>query len=158
MTKMAAERITWVAVLDGAKALLFQNKGFDDAPDLHLVDKGEFEPVPDRDLKSDAPGTSHSSMGHGRSSMEETDFHQQAEDRFICDFGESLNQAALKQKFDRLVVMAPPRAIGVLRNCLHEETSRRIVKELTGDYTNHPTLKLEELLKKAMTAPAEFAE
>ena len=83
---------------------------------------------------------------------------KQAEERFISDFGETLNQAALKKKFDRLVVMAPPRAIGVLRNCLHEETSRRIVKELTGDYTNHPTLKLEELLKKEMTAPAEFAE
>lgn len=158
MTKMTAERVTWVAVLDGAKSLLFEDKGFADAPDLHLVDKGEYESVPDRDLKTDAPGTSHSSVGSGRSSMEETDYHDQEESRFVCDFAAALNRAALKAKFDRLVLMAPPRAMGRLRENLHEETARRVVKEMTGDYTNHPTPKLEAILKKEMTAAAEFAE
>lgn len=157
MTKMASERVTWVAVLDGSKSLLFEDKGFSDAPDLHLVDKEEYAPVPDRDIKTDAPGTAHSSVGSGRSSMEETDFHDQNEARFVADVAGVLNKAALKNKYDRLVVMAPPRAMGRLREELHEEASRRIVKELTGDYTNHPTLKLEGLLKKEM-APAEPAE
>jgi protein required for attachment to host cells len=156
---MTAERVTWVAVLDGAKSLLFEDKGFTDAPDLHLLDKEQYDPVPDREIKTDAPGRQPDTGTNHRSAMEETDFHDQAEQRFVCNFAETLNHAALKRRFDRLIVMAPPRAIGWLRGCLHEETARRIVKELTGDYTNHPTLKLEALLKKQM-APGEpeFAE
>lgn len=158
MTKMAAERVTWVAVLDGAKSLLFEDKGFADAPDLHLVDKGEFETVPDRAIKTDAPGRTAGPGGAPGSAMEETDYHDQEESRFVCDFADTLNRAALKAKFDRLVVMAPPRAMGRLRENLHEETSRRIVKAVTGDYTNHPTPKLEAILRKELTAPAELAD
>jgi protein required for attachment to host cells len=155
---MTSERVTWVAVLDGAKSLLFVDKGFADAPDLHLVDKEQYDPQPDRDLKTDGPGTSHSSVGPGRSSVQEPDYHDQAEARFVADIAGTLNKAALTNKYDRLVVMAPPRAMGQLREELHDEATRRIVKELTGDYTNHPTLKLEGILKKEMAAHAEPAE
>ncbi len=154
MTKMAAERVTWVAVLDGSKALLFEDKGFTDAPDLHLMDKAEYDPVPDRDIKTDAPGRMPDPGPGQRSAMEEADFHQQAEQRFVCAFAESLNQAALKNRFDRLVLMASPRAMGWLRSCLHETAARRIFREITGDYTNHPTLKLEAMLKQENSAAA----
>ncbi len=158
MTKMAAERVTWVAVLDGTKSLVFEDKGFADAPDLHLVDKETFDNPPDREIKTDGPGKAFAPAGAPNSNMEEADFHDQNEARFVADFAEDLNKAAMKGKFDRLVLMAPPRAMGRLRDDLHEEVTRRVVKEMTGDYTNHPTQKLEALLKKEM-APAgeEFA-
>lgn len=154
MTKMAAERVTWVAVLDGAKALIFEDKGFADAPDLHLVNKEEFADPPDREIKTDAPGRARDNGMGQRSAMEETDFHDQAETRFVIAFAEQINAAAMKQKFDRLILMVAPRAMGALRDHLHETVTQRVVKEFTGDYVNHPTPKLEALLKKEI-APAE---
>lgn len=157
-TKMAVERVTWVAVLDGTKALVFADEGFADAPDLKLVDKDEFTNPPDREIKTDAPGR-RADTGRGQgSAMEEADFHDQAETRFVTEFGERLNAAAMKGKFDRLILMAAPRALGALRDELHEETTRRIVREFTGDYVNHPTDKLEALLKKQMgPAPEDYS-
>ena len=43
MARMAAERIDWIVVFDGAKALLFENEGFSDAPDFKLLEKDEID-------------------------------------------------------------------------------------------------------------------
>ena len=69
----------------------------------------------DREIKTDAPGTSQQSVGYGRSTYEETDFQQQEEDRWIKDAADELKARALRNDFDALAIVAPPKALGVLR-------------------------------------------
>ena len=68
--------------------------------------------------------------------MEETDFHQQEEDRWIQDAAEELKKRALRNDFDALAIVAPPKALGVLRKILHKEVEKRIIctvnKEMSG--------------------------
>src|SRR3546814_10637217 len=50
------------------------------------------------DLKSDAPGRAISSMGNGRSGMEEVDFHQLEEDRFAARTAALLKERARSEE------------------------------------------------------------
>ena len=90
----------------------------------------------DREIKTDAPGTMKQSFGYGRSTYEETDFHQQEEDRWIKDAADELKSARLRNDFEALAIVAPPKALGVPQECLHKEVERRIVltvnKEMSG--------------------------
>lgn len=158
MARMAAERIDWIVVFDGAKALLFENEGFSDAPDFKLLEKDEIDNPPDRELKTDAPGRS-ADNGHGqRSAMDETDFHEQQERRFVKRVAESLNHSAMENKFDRLYVFGATSSLGTFRDNLHEKVTEKIAREVHGDYVNHPVKKLEERFKKELAPPKEDFE
>lgn len=135
-----------VLVLDGRKMLFFRNQGDAVHPNLVVEQAEELINPPDRDQKTDKPGTSHSSVGPGRSSMEEVDFHQQAEDRFAAEAADLLRKRALANDFEALIVVAPPRTLGELRKHYHKEVSQRLVGELDKDLTGHPVPDIEKAL------------
>ena len=88
-------------------------------------------------------------MGGGhtnRPAMEETDYHQQEEDRWIKDAADELKQRALRNDFDALAIVAPPKALGVLRKELHKEVERRIVCTVNKEMTDRPIPDIEALL------------
>ena len=100
----------------------------------------------DGDLKTDAPGTSHSSVGPGRSSMEETDFKQQDEDNWVKEAAEKLRLRALRGDFDHLCIVAPPKALGVLRKALHKEVEKRVVCTINKEMSGRPIPDIEALI------------
>src|SRR6185312_7966954 len=107
-----------VLVADGRKMLFFRNQGDEGQIDLRTEAHDEREELKDREMKTDAPGTVQQSFGSGRSTYEEPDFHQQEEDRWVKDAAEELKDRALRNDFDALAIVAPPKALGVLRKCL----------------------------------------
>src|ERR1044072_193582 len=81
----------WVVVCDGAKALILENAG--DAVALNLKTK-EVRAQPDpktREQGTDAPGRAINSVGAHRSAMEQTDWHDQGEQRFLADLSKHLD-------------------------------------------------------------------
>lgn len=143
---MRVPRNSVVMVADGRKMLLLRNAGDALAPRLEVMDAQEQASRPDRELKTDAPGRSHSSNGAARSAMEETDFHQQEEDRFAADAAALLKRHALQGDYDDLIIIAPPRTLGTLRKHYHKEVSDRLTAELAKDLTGHPTDAIERIL------------
>jgi protein required for attachment to host cells len=138
-----------VLVADGRKILFLRNEGDDVHPNL-VVEHAEEQANPkDSDQKSDAPGLSFSSVGAGRSTMDEVDFHQQAEDRFAVDAADLLKRRALANEFEALIVIAPPRTLGELRKHYHSSVSARITGEIHKDLTGHPTADIESAIKAA---------
>ena len=53
---------------------------------------------------------------------------------------------AHKNRFEKLVLVAPPRVLGELRQELHKEVQDRIVGEVPKTLTNHPIDRIETLL------------
>ena len=92
------------------------------------------------------PGAIHQSAGYGRSTYEETDFHQQEEDRWIKDAAEELKERALRNDYDALAVVAPPKALGVLRKCLHKEVEKRLLCTINKEMSGRPVPDIEALL------------
>jgi protein required for attachment to host cells len=137
----------FVMVADGEKMLFFRNEGDSEYPKLVVERKREQEAPYDRQLKSDAPGRAFSSVSSGRSAMEEADFHQIEEDRFAAATAEMLEHRALRNDFEALVVVAPPRTLGALRKHYHKEVEKRLVGEVAKDLTNVPVEEIERILQ-----------
>jgi protein required for attachment to host cells len=135
-----------VLVGDGRKALFLRNRGNEENVDLVAERVLEQDNPPTREQGSDRPGRLHGSDGNARSAIEETDWHQLAEDRFAEEIADALYRMAHAQQFDELVVVAPPKVLGVLRGAWHKEVSSRIVAEVPKDLTTHSVPEVSELL------------
>ena len=151
---MALPNRALVLVADGKKVLFLRNHGDQNQIDLRTEAHDARQDRTDRDIKTDAPGSTQQSNGYGRSSMEETDFHQQEEDRWVKDAAEELKSRALRNDFDALAVIAPPKALGVLRKELHKEVEKRIVLTINKEMTDRPIPDIEELLVGEAAPPA----
>jgi protein required for attachment to host cells len=138
---------SFVLVADGRKSLFFRNEGDGAFPNLIVERKDGHADPKDREIKSDGPGRAFSSIGDARSAMEETDFHQQEEDRFAADTAEMLKARALNNDYEALVVVAPPRTLGELRKHYHKEVERRLVAEVPKDLVNVPVAEIEKVLQ-----------
>src|SRR3954452_8085521 len=146
-----------VLVADGRKMLFFRNHGDENHIDLRTEAHEARQDRKDREIKTDAPGTMKQSMGYGRPSMEETDFHQQDEDRWIKEAAEELKKRALQNDFEALAIVAPPKALGVLKKSLHKEVEKRIVCTVNKEMSGRPIPDIEALLNghtKAEELPA----
>lgn len=138
---------TLVLVLDGRKMLFFRNQGDENQIDLRTEAHDERDDADfDRELKTDAAGGSSSSAGHGRDSMEETDFKQQEEDNWVKDAAEELKRRVLKNDFEHLCIVAPPKALGVLRKQLHKEVEKRVVCTINKEMSGRPIPDIEKLI------------
>ena len=78
--------------------------------------------------------------------MDETDFHQLEEDRWIKEAAEELKERALRNDFDALAIVAPPKALGVLRKNLHKEVEKRVVCTVNKEMSGRPVPDIEALL------------
>lgn len=136
-----------VLVADGRKMLFFRNQGDEGQIDLRTEAHDQRKELKDREIKSDAPGTVQQSFGYGRSTYEETDFQQQEEDRWIKDAAEELKERALRNDYDALAIVAPPKALGVLRKCLHKEVEKRVVCTANKEMSGRPIPDIEALLE-----------
>ncbi|HEY0625233.1 MAG TPA: host attachment family protein [Allosphingosinicella sp.] len=138
---------TFVVVADGEKMLFFRNEGDGEFPQLQVERKRVQDNPPTRDQKTDEAGrTFDASGGAGRSAYEETDFHQLEEQRFAAETAELLKKRALKNDFESLIIVAPPRTLGELRKHYHKEVEKRLVGEIAKDLTGHPVEQIEKIL------------
>jgi protein required for attachment to host cells len=139
-----------VLVADGRKMLFFRNHGDEDRIDLRTEAHDARADRKDRELRTDAPGTVQQSFGFGHSTYEETDFQQQEEDRWIKDAAEELKKRALRNDFNALAIVAPPKALGYLKKNLHKEVQRRIVCTVNKEMSSRPVPDIEALLAGEM--------
>ena len=144
----------FVLVADGRKLLFLRNEGDGAYPNLK-VETAEEHPSPaTRNQATDAAGRASNTSPSGRngqtgSSMEPTDFHQLEEDRFAAEAAEMLKKRALRNGFDKLIVVAPPKTLGELRKHYHKEVEHRLLGELAKDLTGHTIPDIEAALQAA---------
>lgn len=162
----------FVVVVDGRKMLLLRNEGDDVHLNLQVEQKDIHENPKDSDQKTDLAGQSRSTQsgpgappvaqggsmhaqGSGaqfapsRGTMGEADYHQLEEDRFAQKVAEMLEKRALSNSFDALIVAAPPRTLGELRQHYHKEVKARLLGEIDKDLTGAPVPDIEEALMRA---------
>ena len=146
---------SFVLVADGRKSLFFRNEGDSEYPNLVVEHAEQHRDSKDREIKTDAPGTTKQSGGYGRSTYEETDFQQQEEDRWIKDAADELKARVLRNDFDALAIVAPPKALGVIKKCLHKEVEKRLVCTVNKEMSGRPIPDIEALLN-GHTSAAEL--
>jgi len=149
---MATEPATFVPhnalvlVGDGQKALFLRNKGTAHRPQLVVEQVLERDNPPTREQGTDRPGRSNASVGVARSALEETDWHNIAEERCAGELAEALHRHAHAYPFEKLVVIAPPKILGNLRKAFHAEVAERVSAEIPKELTSHPVAEIERLV------------
>lgn len=136
----------WVVVCDGAKALFFRNEGDAELLNLKLMEEMDDEAPPAHELGTDRPGRVFSSVGTARSSVENTDFHDKAEADFLSAVAEKIGNAVHEHDIASLTVVAPPRALGLLRASLPSAAQAVVKAEIAKDLVRMPTNEIEKHL------------
>jgi protein required for attachment to host cells len=133
-----ASRTIWIVVADGGRAIIFEYRGADQA--LRETMRREAPPNPaSREQGTDRPGRSFESVGGARHAIEPArDPHDAMEDAFAGDLARSL-EAALEDHELALVLVAPPRFLGLLRHHLSARARSRVIGEVGKDLTRAPT-------------------
>jgi protein required for attachment to host cells len=129
---------TIVMVADGEKSLIFRNEGDERYPVLETLSRNEQSHPPSREQGRDKPGRTAASVGARRSSYSQTDRHQHAEDRFAAQAAWALEEAAAVAA-GGIIVLAPPRTLGVLRQHWGRRTREKLLAEIDKNLTHHTT-------------------
>lgn len=140
---------TWVVVADGGQARFFTNQGSRTAPSLKLARELEHDNPPAREQGSDRPGR-FPDAGHGRSAVEDTDWHEQAEQRFVETVADEINAAALKDAFDELIIYADAASLGTMRRRLHKQALARLAHDEALNLTKTAVRQLEQRVKRVL--------
>jgi protein required for attachment to host cells len=152
MAKPRIKHNTWVVVADGGRALVMRNDGDAVSPRLTVLRKyGEHIP-PTREQGSDKPGRTNASVGINRSSMEQTDWHRQAEDELMHELADDLLADLRRHEFSSLILAAAPVALGTLRQAMSDELKSAIVAEVDKDLTKMPVPDIGATLIKVLEA------
>lgn len=132
---------TWILVADGAKARVLERL----APDAALQPASdrcfsESEArAPTREIGAERPGRVHESADAARHAMEpRVDWHRFAKEQFARTVAGALEEAAKDRKYEALILVAPPQALGDLRGALGRHASALVEGEIGKDLTNLP--------------------
>ena len=127
---------TWIVVADGAKARFLLNQGPGKGLQPALERASDAARMPTRGQGSDRPGRVHDRSGPGRHAMApRADWQRFEKDRFAKEMAGILDEAARKRAFDRLVLVAPPKTLGVLRSAMNKTTAGLVSGEVSKDLT-----------------------
>ena len=146
--KYLLQQGTWVAVCDGRKALLLQNCGTREFPKLETRESFEQENPPTHLQGSAPPGRAYSPAGGRRGSVEEADTHDRAERTFLEAFAGCIDSYVRNRDIRSLILVAPPRALGMIRPAISEATQRVLVAQLDHDYVKLPLYQIEQHLRR----------
>lgn len=122
----------WIVVADGQGARLLRNTGDHNRLKLQQVDT--LEP---RNIEGEGP----SGVAPPEQTGQQTD-----EATFAKQLANRLNDGALANEYEHLLLVADPQTLGQMRPLLHKETLQRQVGEVAKTLTNTPLKDIERAL------------
>lgn len=135
-----------VLVSDGRRARLMRNRGTPVKPQLIVEHSLERVNPATRDQGTDRPGRKHGTDGVSRGAIEQTDWHQQEEQRFAAELADMLYLKVHAGNYDELVVVAPPKMLGDLRKQFHPQVTKAVVGEVAKDLTTYSVPEIGSML------------
>ena len=152
MSKVTIRQGDWVLVCDGAKALILENAGDEKFLNLKTRQVYEQADAKTREQGADAPGRAINSIDGRRSAMEQTDWHTQEEERFLQKLAAHLDVEVKAGHVKSLVMVAPPRALGVLRPACTHDLRNALTTEIDKDLVSMPLHEIEKHLTAKLAA------
>jgi protein required for attachment to host cells len=146
MSKLKIDTGEWVVVCDGGKALILENIGDHISPNLRTVETRTHPDPLTHEQGTDSPGRVHASVGSARSSVEQTDWHEQSEREFLHELIGRLDTALKNGETKALIMVAPPRALGVLRQHYTAPVKAALRDEVDKDLVKVPIYDIEKRL------------
>jgi protein required for attachment to host cells len=140
---------TWIVVADGANARFLAWRGLKSGAVGISGQTFERDSPRTHDLGTDRPGRVHDSTGHARHAIQpRSDRHDEQEKAFLRLVVRRLLEAFESNAFHDVVLIAPPRALGVLRDVLPDQLSKRVILAIDKDLTKHRDEAVSDILRR----------
>jgi protein required for attachment to host cells len=146
MTKPTIRHGDWIVVCDGRKALLLENEGDEVFANFKTHEVFEHETRANRELSSDRPGRVQEMTTTARSAIEPADYHLQEEAAFLTKISARLAVLVTAKTAHRIAIVAPPRALGILRKTYTPAVRAAICAEIDHDLVHLPVYEIEKHL------------
>ena len=140
-----------VAAADGAHARFFaysQDAKGGAARQVKVMD----HPAPaSKDLVTDRPGHGQNSNGTGHHAIEpRVSPHQMEEAKFLRDVIGEISRES--EKYDQLIIIAPPKALAILRARMPRDQRELVVLELNKDALNMTEQDVARLVENSLSS------
>jgi protein required for attachment to host cells len=146
MDKSTIGKGHWVVVCDGRKALILENAGDEKFPNLRTKETRDHPDASTREQGASPPGRSFQSVGPRRSAVAQTDWHDEAERGFLKELAERLNSAIEAGETRAITMVAPPRALGMIRPMYSLGLRHAIAREIAKDLVKQPVHEIERAI------------
>lgn len=138
---------TWILVADGGRARVFElaesGKKLAEVACYTNLDAH----LPGKEITTDRLPSVNESMGCTRHAIEpHTTLREKIADRFAHTLNAALDRGRQEHRYENLVIVAPPRFLGVLREIMDKPVRDRVVEEIHHDYTSLPIAELRQRL------------
>ena len=142
---------TWLVVANAERCRALEERRRGGV--LRALDAWDCRPTEqDRRHAHSEPAVSGQRFGFGRSVVNPRDFEAQAERRFLARYAHQLSLAGAKGRYERLILIATPPALGVLREELGRPVQRYVERTATCDCVGETPEALRERVR-ALRAP-----
>jgi protein required for attachment to host cells len=105
-----------------------------------------------RDLVTDAKVSSQAFPGGPRSGTESRDPHEEEDRRFAKVLATKLHEARVAGRYEHLVLVAPPKFLGRVREALDAPTARTVVASIDKDLTRAEVDDVLEAVRRELLA------
>ena len=138
---------TWVLVAESSRAKFYTAKNrADPITEIEVLVHPEGR-LHEGDLVSDSAGSDGGSVGQGRHIMNDKTSAKELE---ACSFAkllaDRLDSARIKGKFSKLVLVAPPAFLGLLRENLSKEVMAMVSNQVHKNLVQKPAETVREYL------------
>ena len=150
------QAILWILVCDAGRARLFQ---MEQADRLQLLEELEHPAsrARIRDLMADANGRKPNGQpghrnNHRPGAAPDTDAKEVEAMKFAQELAERLDKGRVEHRFDRLVLVAPPHFLGLLKATLDNQVQKLLAHTVDKDLTSIQARELPQRLSLAEIA------
>lgn len=133
----------WIVVADSSKARIFsREKKYSSLEELESLTHPESR-LRRQDLVTDRPGQKQKASETGEyEAGENNDPKEDEAEAFAGEIGEQLNKARAQGRFERLVLLAEPEFLGLLRKRLDDATAGTVAGTVSINLTRESVEKI----------------
>ena len=142
---------TWVVVADSSRGKIFVQ----DTHSSELLEQVDLVHPSARlrgvDLSSDRSGRHSGAFGQGSHLFDaRTEAKEHEAESFAKEIAERLETGRTSGQFQKLVLMAPPKFLGELREQLGDEVRKLVVDEIAKDLVTHSAEEVRDKLRNVL--------
>jgi len=145
-------KITWVVVANGARTRVLEQRRRG-APLCELPAWERQQTDEDRRHADHERFVQGQRFGLGQPTINRRDVVEEAERRFLARFATQLRLARAQRRYERLILIAPPRALGALKASLGRSCGRCIEHAEAHDRTESSPEVLRERIRDLRSPP-----
>jgi protein required for attachment to host cells len=145
-------KLTWILVADSYRARIF-TADTSASPLVELEDLAHTASrLHDREITTDLPGRVKNKNGIRHALEQQTDPKKHEAEKFAHHIAHYLAEAYKASKFEKLMVIAEPSFLGLLRNQMPEQIKKQVCFELDKNITTQSAADIRKHLPTYLTS------